>query len=537
MRKFVFQFFLFFVLYGNAFSQEILLSPNELYYDFLALSGYIERPYLNYRTLSDSVWDYSGSSNRIWQETGIENKRSINEDIAYRIYGPALFTSYNSTYPYGQNDAALWQGKGFNSSISGGARLELYGFELTFLPQVAFSQNKSFRLVSPDPAYSGEAAKYGYYGVPFIDAPQRFGDDAYHEFSWGDSEIRYSWKTFTVGFGTQNIWLGPAKINPILLSNNAPPYPKFDIGLRKQPITMFDVYLGDIETRAFWGRLTESDFFDNDDSNNHNLLTGFSFAYSPSFAEGFTLGLNRVMLSKWRDHDFSGILTLFWPKMENTSGDDARDQRSEIIFNYCFPSVGFETYFEWALNDFNPGPSNIIRYPFHTQAYTFGARKDFLFNKIRGEVLLEITSLESSRDYEFLDWNTTFYAHGDIIHGHTNRGQWLGAGMGTGGNSQYLGIKIFYSKGYLDLFIQRQNIDNDYVWFMNKGSAVSVKHDDKFKFKTLLSIGINNYIFIYDHIAFYSSIVFSDIYNPTYDHDSYPKSKNIFMAFSLKFIY
>ena len=46
----------------TAGAQEVLLSPTENYYEFLALNGSLERPYLNYRTLSDSDWD---TSNRI----------------------------------------------------------------------------------------------------------------------------------------------------------------------------------------------------------------------------------------------------------------------------------------------------------------------------------------------------------------------------------------------------------------------------------------------------------------------------------------
>ena len=41
------------------FSQEALKSTEEEYYDFLSLTGVVERPTLGYRTLSDSVWTYN----------------------------------------------------------------------------------------------------------------------------------------------------------------------------------------------------------------------------------------------------------------------------------------------------------------------------------------------------------------------------------------------------------------------------------------------------------------------------------------------
>ena len=264
---------LFFCTY-SLFAQEALKSVEEEYYDFLSLTGLVERPHLNYRTLSDSLWNYneidsfeenedgtftkvrvSGqeSSSNIWKNNNLGTRyqlweadspsenfflRGLNQGITARIYGPEWFNSYNSSAPYGQNDGALWQGRGYNTSLTAGARLESYGFELTVKPQVSFSQNASFKLMNNSAFYSNE---YAYiWGYPAMnvgaDAPQRFGDKAFWTFDWGDSEARWTWHSFTTGFGTQTIWLGPAWQNPLLHSNNAASYPKFDIGLRKTKI-------------------------------------------------------------------------------------------------------------------------------------------------------------------------------------------------------------------------------------------------------------------------------------------------------------
>ena len=57
LRKYFFTFILFFPLTFYVFSQESLKSAEEEYYDFLSLQGITSRPYLNYRTLSDSDWN------------------------------------------------------------------------------------------------------------------------------------------------------------------------------------------------------------------------------------------------------------------------------------------------------------------------------------------------------------------------------------------------------------------------------------------------------------------------------------------------
>jgi hypothetical protein len=332
-----------------------------------------------------------------------------------------------------------------------------------------------------------------------------------------------------VGFGTQAIWLGPAQINPIIHSNNAASYPKLDIGLRKQRIVLpwLNWYLGDIETRAWWGYLSESDYFDNDADNDHNLITGFSVAYAPPFAKGLTIGLNRIMLSKWDAMNYEAIFTLLWPVMENTAGYDENDQRASIIIDYLLPSVGFNIYLEWGRNDFSGHKDLILRYPFHTQGWTAGARKSFTVKQFAGNIFFEITALESSRDYEFL-WPTTFYAHHVITQGHTNKGQWLGAGLGTGGNSQILGFDLYTNKMLISASINRANIDNDYVWFMHMGKPISEKRPDEYKFKAIYSFSVSNTYFITKNLRTIFNFVVSDIQNPAHvSVDNFVESKHL----------
>ena len=237
--------------FGSLFAQEALKSTEEEYYDFFSLSGAAERPTLGYRTLSDSEWTVT-DENHIWAENNLGTKytlfenenpaenwfaNGIDQSVKVKIYGPEWLNSYNTASPYGQNDGALWQGKGYNTSLTAGARLEAYGFELTFKPQLSYSQNKEFDLMDNSAYYTNEYAYiWGYGNNVGVDAPQRFGDSSFWTYDWGDTEARWSWYSFTAGFGTQSIWLGSARLNPLLHSNNAPTYPKVDIGLRKTSV-------------------------------------------------------------------------------------------------------------------------------------------------------------------------------------------------------------------------------------------------------------------------------------------------------------
>lgn len=548
----IFITFLFYV--SILFSQEALKSTEEDYYDFLALDGITERPTLGYRTLSDSVWEIKEEKNHIWKNNNLGCQKVLWESenqgnnwftkgffhgTKIKIFGPEWFNSFNTTAPYGQNDGALWQGKGYNTSFSTGIRVESFGFELTVKPQVSFSQNLEFEYITPNyqnenSIYSNKAGIFGYYGVRSLDAPQRFGNKSIITFDFGDSEIRYNWYSFTIGFGTQSIWLGPAKLNPIIHSNNAPSYPKFDIGIRKQKINLpwWNISLGEIEFRGWVGKLSESDFFDTDDTNNDNLISGLSVAWSlPWIFKGLTIGFNRTMLSKWNKISPYTLFEIYIPWMKSDAGEDESDQRASITIDYLIPKVGFEIYFEWARNDFQTADGNFIRYPFHTQAWTVGSQKSFdLSDKIKGNFLIEVLYLECSHDYmTTYEWYSTFYAHHKITQGYTNKGQWLGSGIGTGGNSQFFGFELLYPRGKSTLSFQRINPDLDYIYY------VAPDRQDSYasKMNTLLIYGFENLFFITNNIIF--DFCFKYIHELSANYEEFGKRNRLYFSLNLKY--
>jgi hypothetical protein len=491
-------------------AQEALHSDIEQYYDFTALQGISERPYLNYRTLSDSVWKIDAEAEHPWKGQNLGNKRNIYGDIYLRIYGPELFNSYNTLAPYGQYDGTLWQGKGLNTSLTGGARLEGYGVELTFKPQLAFSMNLDFDTMQ---SYDSEYGYFwGYGNGGGIDSPQRFGNEPIFAYDWGDSEIRYTWKTLTIGFGTQAIWLGPAHINPILHSNNAPTYPKLDIGLRKQKVVIpkLNWDIGDVEFRLWVGYLTESDYFDNDNSNNHNMFHGLSFAYAPSFLPWLTLSANRVCLVPWEWENLKFILPLY----ENT----IEDQKASFAASFFVPKGGIEVYGEFGIDDYvSGGMFQYVRNPFHTTIYTTGLKKTFNIlpgKQIYGELICEANWFEMTADYYTTSYS--FFFHHLIAQGYTNKGQWLGSGSILGGNSQYVGFSVYYPKGNSLLFISRNNPDNNYLYGKRVDPPGSYQatliRDNKANF----FIGLQTYYFINANLSLSGGIVYDMIINPMY---------------------
>ncbi|MBR1536528.1 MAG: hypothetical protein IJ630_06290 [Treponema sp.] len=505
------------------FSQEALKSTEEEYYDFLSLSGITERPTLGYRTLSDSEWSFAldeegnsledsdgniwknnnlGKKRRLWQSENEGNNwftRGFDHSLKLKIYGPEWYNSYNTAAPYGQNDGALWQGKGYNTSLTGGVRLEGYGFEVTVKPQVSYSQNKDFDLMT-----SVVSSPYGYYQRG-IDLPQRFGDSSFWTYDWGDTEIRYTWQSLTLGAGTQSPWLGPAWLNPMLGSNNAATYPKLDAGLRKTSVYLpyFGWYIGDIEGRVWLGKLTESDYFDDNTSNDYRLLTAMSASFAPSFIPGLTVGVNRVFITDWAAHNLKYIGRLFTLSKSNGSQvgtHEDEDQKVALFADWQFSNVGFEVYGELGIDDFT---SDQLSNPFHTAIYTIGAKQSIPIaetiqkytGKLKSELLFEWNNFEMSQDFQ-LQWQYTgYYSHGSIMQGYTQKGQILGAGSGYFGNSQFLGYKIYHSHGSVMLFFHRFCPDNNYIYNMAVNADASygstINKDYYAVYKTVRSYGIS----------------------------------------------
>ena len=473
----------------SIFSQEALKSTEEEYYDFLALQGITKRPYLNYRTLSDSDWtfiddgtdteenavaDKNIDTAHVWQNNYLGKRRFINgnKKLAWKIYGPEWYNSFNTAAPYGQNDGALWQGRGYNTSLTGGARFEAYGVELTLKPQLSFSQNMAFDMLPS--AYVNE---YGYFwGYNYlhnnsgIDWPQRFGDKPFFTFDWGDTEIRYTWKNLTIGFGTQNVWLGPAYLNPVLHSNNAASYPKLDFGLRRTSIYIpkRGWYLGDVELRIWTGYLSESEYFDNNSANDHNMIHGLAFAYTVPYI-GLTLFANRICLAKWKLENMQYVI----PLIRNThiaELDAGEDQKMSFGFDWVYQKAGMELYAEIGIDDFLGGGfiKGLSRYPFDSMVSTFGIKKTVnlpFAPQFKGEIIFEYSDFEEPRNRISDKSKYAFNMHHQIEQGLTNKGQPLASPLGTGGNSQTLKLIVFYPKGVSSLKISRSNPDNTFMYW------------------------------------------------------------------------
>ena len=389
-------------------------------------------------------------------------------------------THINSAYPRGYNDGPSWLGRGLTQEVNVGMRLKKGRFSLTFLPNIFYSQNLSFGLapqikkdVSPFSYQFANKASVSYR----IDWVQQYGKKAFGNFHLGQSELRYYDSFFTVGFGTQNFKLGPAIINPIILSRNAGGFPSLDLGTsRPVSLRLKNMELGIFETKVVFGQLFESKYFDTFSENNTLFFTGMTVGYSPPFLPDLVLGFNKVLYKQNKHFTPLDLSALFWIFDQGINHDsilvkDSFDQMASLFVDWKFTEADLRIYLEWAKNDFSGDFIRIITEPEHARAYTLGLEK--AFDLPRGKVLyfmMEHSNLVRNQSWLYRA-NPPYYQHILVDQGYTHQGQLLGAGIGGGSMSQFLGLSLYDQKSLLGIDFQAIRFDDDYFLEMDHGSG------------------------------------------------------------------
>lgn len=360
---------------------------------------------------------------------------------------------FNSDHPYGWNDGAMIPAKGYQTMVSGGLYIKVGPLSIQLRPEFVYAANPSFNGFAT--GHNDQELKQYYNYQNYIDWPERYGNGSYNKAFWGQSSIRLTFGPASIALSNENIWWGPGIRNSLILSNNASGFKHISIN----SVRPINTYIGAFEFEAIAGRLESSGIpplLVTSTSAGTNLylpktadwryFAGFNLNYHPKWVEGLTLGLTRTFDAYGKDvNTFSEYVPFFFPyQKQNTSDGDPipRDQYTSLYARWLFSKAQAEVYFEYGLNDNSYNFRDFIGSPDHSRAYIFGLRKMIPISGSNDQHILfsaEVTQLSQTPD-RLVRQASGWYIHSVVRDGQTNEGQILGAGTGSGGNLQSMGV-------------------------------------------------------------------------------------------------
>jgi hypothetical protein len=368
----------------------------------------------------------------------------------------------NSAYPRDRHDGALWAGRGLNASVTAGAEVRWRFLTAAVAPVVTWQANADFEII-PQHVDGLSAVVHPWWGS-IMDAPQRFGESSYSTVHPGQSFLRADLTGVGIGISTENMTWGPALLNPILLSGTGPGFPHIFLETSR-PLDL--IVLG-VEFQLFWGVLRESAYFDDDPDNDRRVLAGALLSIEPYFVDGLHVGVGRMHAQTWWPDLTTSDLLLgpYTDVFGNPQGEYGDNQLIAVFLRWAVPRTRMDVYGEWAREDHWGKSVELLRNLDSSQGWTLGVQKlvDMRAGILR--VGVEITHLEDALPILFASRGAIpFYSNTAVTQGHTHRGQWLGAPIGTGGESQSLAADWFSRFGRTSLSVERARYEAEAYHF------------------------------------------------------------------------
>ncbi len=376
--------------------------------------------------------------------------------LAWGWVRPQARAILNSTYPFGENDGAVWAGRGLTGVVSGGVWLQWGPLHVRVAPEAFLAQNAGFALA--DNGMQGDGALRDSRFPAAIDLPQRFGTRPYARLVPGSSEAALTLRGITLGVSTAaQVW-GPSERYPLLLGDNAGGFAHAFL----QSSAPVPIGIGRLQARLFVGRPADSEWSPLSKVPKR-MASGLVLVMEPRGLPGLELGFERFVHSPWPSGSF-GVRDLLRPFTRGSSTSSASNPGTEnqlagAFVRWSLPAAGFEMFVEFIRDDFPRDFRDIIVRPDDLSGRTIGARKvvrldgDHRLLVLRGEsVTGAFPHSERDNRYRVSPKAYPLYIHlAGERQGHTNRGQLLGSPAAYGGSGWTLGADLYDARGRTSL--------------------------------------------------------------------------------------
>lgn len=391
---------------------------------------------------------------------------------------PVVTTVWNSTIPVSLNDGPMWAGRGWNTATMFGIRAAYRNFRLVIAPQLVTAANTSFPIVSSgNPVRSSFASPF-HSGNFSADLPLRFGDRPYTRIDPGETSIQLIVRGLAVGATSASLWWGPGIRNALVMSNNAPGIPQVFLRTARPIRTR----VADIEAHWLLGGLTESPFFDGDARNDQRSLSAAIVTLRVAADTGVTIGAARSVFAVAKNFGrlpghWADVLIDWHRPTTVGSPNDPSDQMFSLFGRWIIPSAGLEAHLEWAKLQPPKSLREVFVEPQRSQGFTLGlswARALSSVSLLR--VQTEATMLEQTPPSPGAEIPQLYASHA-VPQGYTQQGQVIGAAIGPGSSSQYLGIDLLHKNWQLGGSVGRIRWEDDAYYRSFPARVTHYGHD------------------------------------------------------------
>ena len=379
-----------------------------------------------------------------------------------RILPIASSVRFNSAFPFGSNDRAIWAGRGFTFSVEGGAAVVAGPVSAVIHPIAFRAENRAFAMLP-----NGETGNLAFADGQFstaVDLPQRFGPDPYARAELGQSTVRIDLFGLTAGASTANMAWGPMGNYQLILGDNGPGLPHAFAGTSRP----LNIGIGRAHARVIWGRLAQSAYSpvtgsdvyaSRIEAGTKRFATGLVAVFQPRGVPGLEIGGARFFHMIWPKDGlprsyltaaFGSIVKAGIPKLEGLADErgGTSNQLASVFARWVHQRNGFEVYGEYGHDDHNWDLRDLVQEPDHSRMYALGLRKvisvDSLgMSGLRAELAnYQLPTLGRNRS------EGAIYIHDLLRQGHTIEGQPLGADVGVGsGAGSFLAWDRFSRSG------------------------------------------------------------------------------------------
>lgn len=396
---------------------------------------------------------------------------------------------FNDSVPLTLNEESFYPSTGWQERFTAGVQLKLGRLLVDFQPEYVKAENLKQAAISEVNADPNYFTRLYFMQLNVIDWPSQFGIKPIEKFYLGQSSVKLLFNNMYVGLSNENIWWGPGRRNALIMTNNAPGFLHADVKTAKPVKTIF----GSIEMQAVFGKLDSSGVepFENTrqqrywpgayipKENIRRQLLGFVFTWQPKWVKNLYLGYAGAYYG-YVTYEYKNGQPLAAYPYTNTVVKGKGAKLGSIFFRYSMPKDRAEIYGEFGRGDRLPTPWSLTEDTIPL-GYVVGLRK---WMKLRGqnhiEVSMELSHLQLPDPRLIFNANNPFsaaktnswYTNAQIRHGYTHSGQLLGAGIGPGGNSQFMGISWVNRHNRIGIHGERRVHNSDMNYLVNLAGTI-----------------------------------------------------------------